>query len=403
MRVVLLLPSSSYRATAFVAAAKALGAEVVVASDQVSPALDPAGTRAIELPFDDPDRAAVMLADLDGRGPVDAVVAVDDVGVVLAARTSELLGLPHNPPDAAARTRDKRALRRALDAGEVPQPRWAEVVDRDDLPDVGFPCVVKPASLSGSQGVIRADDPEAARAAAQRAHDIGCGVPLLVEEFVPGAEVAVEGIVRAGALTVLAVFDKPDPLDGPYFEETIYVTPSRLPAATLAQVTRVAGDAAAAIGLTDGPVHAELRVDQDPAGDRARVRVIDVAARSIGGLCARALRFGAGISLEEVILRHALGLPLDDVRRESSASGVMMLPIPNTGTLRAVHGQDDARDVPGVVGLEISINPGRPVVALPEGDRYLGFLFARGDTAEEVEATLRAAHARLEVVIEPAP
>ncbi len=200
---------------------------------------------------------------------------------------------------------------------------------------------------------------------------------------------------------MLAVFDKPDPLDGPYFEETIYVTPSRLPEPAQAELARITRDAATAIGLTEGPVHAELRITED--GDDLRIRVIDVAARSIGGLCARALRFGAGISLEEVILRHALGLPLDDVRRERSASGVMMLPIPHTGTLRAVHGQDDARDVPGVVGLEISINPGRPVVALPEGDRYLGFLFARGDTAAEVEATLRAAHARLEVVIEPAP
>ncbi|MFA5883558.1 MAG: ATP-grasp domain-containing protein [Acidimicrobiia bacterium] len=397
MRVVLLLPTSTYRATDFVAAARALGAEVVVASDRVSPVLDRDGTRAVEVPFDDPERAAAMLTNVDDRGPVDAVIAVDDQGVVVAARAAELLGLPHNPPEAAARTRDKRDLRAALDASEVPQPRWAPIDDLEHIPDVGYPCVVKPAGLSGSQGVIRADDAEAACSAAGRASVIACGAPLLVEEFVPGAEVAVEGLMRDGTLAVLAVFDKPDPLDGPYFEETIYVTPSRLRAATLDQVARVARDAAAALGLTEGPVHAELRIDGD------RVRVIDVAARSIGGLCARALRFGAGISLEEVILRHALGLPLEDLRREGAASGVMMLPIPATGTLRSVHGQEDARAVPGIVGLEISINPGRPVVALPEGDRYLGFLFARGDTPAGVEAALRAAHARLEVVVEPAP
>lgn len=399
--MVLLLPSTSYRANDFVAAAKELGVEVVIASDRVSPVLDPAGTRAIELPFDDPDRAAALLTDLDGRGPVDAVVAVDDQGVVLAARTAELLGLPHNAPEAAARTRDKRALRRALEAGEVPQPRWAEVEDRHHLPDVGFPCVVKPASLSGSQGVIRADNAVTALAAAARAHDIACGEPLLVEEFVPGREVAVEAIAHDGSLDVLAIFDKPDPLDGPYFEETIYVTPSRLDDLVQAEVARITRDAATALGLTEGPVHAELRISDD--GDEPRIRVIDVAARSIGGLCARALRFGAGISLEEVILRHALGLPLDDLEREHSASGVMMLPIPHTGVLRAVRGQDTARAVPGIVGLELSINPGRPVVALPEGDRYLGFLFARGDTAELVEATLRAAHAALDVEIAPTP
>jgi len=309
-----------------------------------------------------------------------------------------VLGLPHNPPDAAARTRDKRALRAALDAQEVPQPRWAPFDDPDHLPDVGFPCVVKPAGLAGSQGVIRADDKVTARVAAERARRIACDGPLLVEEFVPGAEVAVEAILRSGALEVLALFDKPDPLDGPYFEETIYVTPSRLPAATQEALARVTADAARAIGLEEGPVHAELRIAHDAGGDR--IRVIDVAARSIGGLCARALRFGAGISLEEVILRHALGMPLADLERERAASGVMMLPIPTSGVLRAVHGQDAARAVPGIVGLEISIPRNRPVVALPEGDRYLGFLFARADTPDAVEAALRRAHASLEVVIE---
>jgi len=400
--VVLLLPTSSYRTADFVAAARALGAEVVVASDRISPALDRADTRAIELPFDDPERAAAMLTDLDGRGPVDAVVAVDDQGVVLAARTAEALGLPHNPPEAAARTRDKRALRAALDVAEVPQPRWAPVDDLDDLPDVGFPCVLKPTHLAGSQGVIRADDPAAARDAARRVEGIACGGPLLVEEFVPGREVAVEALARDGGLEVLAIFDKPDPLDGPYFEETIYVTPSRLPTRTQAAVARIASDAARAIGLQEGPVHAELRITPGLDGSDDRMRVIDVAARSIGGLCARALQFGAGISLEEVILRHALRLPLADLRRTGGASGVMMLPIPATGILRAVHGEDAARTTPGIVGLEVSIPRGRPVVALPEGDRYLGFLFARGDTPDAVEASLRAAHARLEILIEPA-
>ena len=192
---------------------------------------------------------------------------------------------------------------------------------------------------------------------------------------------------------VLAVFDKPDPLEGPYFEETIYVTPSRLPEGTLAHVERVTADAARALSLTEGPVHAEVRVDG------GRVRVVEVAARSIGGLCARTLRLGAGISLEEVIVRHALGLPLDDLGRAADASGVMMLPIPRAGTLVAVRGQDEARRVAGIVGLEITIVSGRAVLPVPDGDRYLGFLFARASTPAAVEAALRAAHARLDIEI----
>ncbi len=387
--MLLLVPTATYRAPDFLAAARSLGVDVVVAADEELVAL---GDRTTSVPFEDPASAARAIEDLDRRQPLDAVVAVDDPGIVLAARAGERLGFPHNPPDAVAATRDKAAMRDALAAAEVPQPRYARLADVEDDPDVGWPRVVKPVHGSGSRGVIRADTPGEARTAARRASAISGG-PLLVEEYLAGAEVAVEGLLRAGELTVLAVFDKPDPMEGPYFEETIYVTPSRLGSGALASVERVTAAAAEALGLTEGPVHAELRVDD------GRARVVEVAARSIGGLCARTLRLGAGISLEEVILRHALGLPIEDLRREAAASGVMMLPIPRSGTLAAVHGVEDARAVPGIVGLEVTVPRGRRIEALPEGDRYLGFLFARGPTPAAVEEALRRAHARLDVEI----
>jgi biotin carboxylase len=394
-RVLLLLPTSTYRAPDFVRAAARLGVEVVVGSEEQQALAGDMGDRAVVVPLGDPEAAADVIVALDRRAAVDAVVAVDDQGVLVAAAAGERLGFPHNPPAAVAATRDKAAMRRALGAAEVPQP-WFRLLEGDELPAVDYPVVVKPVDRSGSQGVIRADDADAARAAVARVRAISDG-PLLVDQYVPGAEVAVEGILRQGVLEVLAVFDKPDALVGPYFEETIYVTPSRLDPATLARVHDVTSRACAAIGLVEGPVHAEVRVDG------ARVWVIEVAARSIGGLCARALRFGAGIALEEVILRHALGLPLDGLARETSASGVMMLPIPRAGVLRAVDGQDAARAVAGVTGLEITVPRGRRVVPLPEGDRYLGFVFARGDTPDAVETSLRAAHAALEIDIEATP
>jgi len=398
--VVLLVPTSTYRAADFVAAARALDVQLVVASDEAPAVPDSTGRRFLAIPLDDPEAAAAALVELDDRRGVDAVVAVDDRGVLAAAHAAARLGLPHNPPDAVARTRDKEALREALAGAEVPQPRFAAIEDPEAAGgaarEIGFPVVIKPVGLAASRGVIRADDAGGAVAAARRASAIAEGGRLLVEEFVPGDEVAVEGLLRAGELEVLAVFDKPDPLEGPYFEETIYVTPSRLPDPTLRSIARVCAEAAAAIGLTEGPVHAEVRVDGD------RLRVLEVAARSIGGLCARALRFGAGISLEEVILRHALGMSLVGLAREQSAAGVMMLPIPAPGTLLEIRGQEQARAVPGVVGLEITVPPGRGLVPLPEGDRYLGFLFARGETPADVEATLRTAHALLDVVLAPA-
>jgi biotin carboxylase len=394
-RVLLLLPTSTYRATDFMRAAAHLGVEVVVGSEERQAMADEMGARALVVPMSDLGAAVEAIAALHERSPLDAVVAVDDQGVEIAAAAGERLGLPHNEPTAVAATRDKSVMRDALARDRVPQPRFRVVEDLEHISevadDVGYPCVLKPVGLSASRGVIRADDAVSAVRAAERIRAIADG-PLLVEEYLPGIEIAVEGLLRGEQqLEILAVFDKPDPLVGPYFEETIYVTPSRLPDEMQQRVALLTWRATHAIGLTDGPIHAELRIDGN------RVSVIEVAARSIGGLCARALRFGAGIALEELILRHALGLPIDQLERESSASGVMMLPIPRAGVLEEVRGQDAARAVPGITGLEITVPRGRHVVPLPEGDRYLGFLFARADTPERVEAALRAGYAALDV------
>jgi len=405
--VLLIVPSVTYRAPDFMAAARELGAAVTVASERLAAMSTAMGERALTLRLSDPQDAAETIVARARDTPFAAILGVDDQGVMTAALAAERLGLAHNPPAAVACTRDKAAMRRALAEAHVPQPCFALLAAGADVPTaarkIGLPCVVKPLSLSGSRGVIRAEDPDRARAAAERVRGIlaatgePADVPLLLESYVPGAEVAVEGLLCSGRLEVLAIFDKPDPLEGPYFEETLYVTPSRLPAAVLAEVERITAQAVRALGLREGPVHAELRVPDQG------VRVLELAARSIGGLCSRALRFGAGVSLEQLILRHALGLGADDLARESVAGGVMMIPIPRAGTLVEVGGQAQARAVEGIDGLQITIPRGRPVVPLPEGDRYLGFLFARGLTAAAVERSLREAHARLRVRIEPSP
>jgi biotin carboxylase len=406
-RLLLLLPSATYRAADFLRAAAALGVEVVVGSEERQAMADSMGDRAAIVPLGDPAGALEAIVDLHARAPLDAVVAVDDQGVVVAAQAGEQLGLVHNPPDAVVATRDKAAMRRRLRAAGVLQPAYGVLGPGDDAGVlaglVGWPSVIKPVSLSASQGVVRVDDVTSALAAVGRVRAILAAAgkdpagPLLVEEFVAGPEFAVEGLLSGGRLRVLAVFDKPDPLDGPYFEETLYVTPSRLAAPALAAIERTTAAAAEALGLREGPLHAEMRLRPDGA-----VVVLELAARSIGGLCGRSLRFGLGMSLEELILRHALGLDVDALaRREAAAAGVMMLPIPSAGVLEAVRGQEEARAVPGVVGLEVSIMRGRPVRPLPEGDRYLGFLFARGSTPAEVEQALRTAYAHLVVVIAP--
>jgi biotin carboxylase len=407
-QLLLLVPTRSYRTDDFLAAARRLGVGVVVGSDLCREVEERAGgiEGLVSLDYRRPERAAERIAEISRERPIGGVVAADDGTSVIAAMAAERLGLPHCSPEAARRAGNKASSRRALAAAGVPVPRF-QVFPRAAGPDgpareVAYPCVLKPLALSASRGVIRADGPAAFAAAWRRIErildralterrpgDEEARRSILVEAFVPGAEVALEGLLRGGRLEVLALFDKPDPLDGPFFEETIYVTPSRHPPALLAEVERVTAAAARALGLAEGPVHAELRLSA------AGPVVLEVAARSIGGLCARTLRFGAGISLEEVIVAHALGRPLSDLRREARASGVMMLPIPRGGVLRGVAGVEAARAVPGVADVVVTVPEGREVEPLPEGDSYLGFVFARGESPAEVEEALRQAHARL--------
>lgn len=403
--VVLILPTATYRAADFMAAAQGLDLEITVASERPQMLGDAMGDGFLLIDCSRPEEAAESIAELAHRTPLDAVIAVDDEGVLVAALASERLGLPHNPAHSVAATRNKVMLRRAL-REQVPQPPYQVAEPGTNLVElarhVGVPLVIKPLSLSGSRGVIRIDDPTDAIAVVQRIRRIlaragrNPNEPLLFERFIPGLEVALEGVVRDGQLNVLAIFDKPDPLDGPFFEESIYVTPSRLHPDMQAEVATVTQQAIDALELKVGPIHAELRVDGPWA------RMIEIAARPIGGLCGRALRFGLmGSSLETLLLRAALDMPLRGLRREDPAAGVMMISIPANGILDGVSGLEAARATAAVTGVEITVTAGSYVETLPEGDRYLGFIFARAGSPGEVESALRRAHAQLDIRIRP--
>ena len=421
-RVLLLIPSASYRAPDFMAAASKLGVEVVVGTDIANPLEGAAGGRLVALDYAQPDLGAQQIEAFATLHPLDTIVAVDDGGTLLAARAARRLELPYNAVAAVEATRNKALLRERLAAARVPGPAYRVLpVDLDAAAldaiahDLGlplaYPVVLKPLALSASRGVIRADDPAEFVAAFARVRAIlatpsaadECGAALadriLVEGYLPGVEVSIEGLLDDGRLRVLAIFDKPDPLDGPFFEETIYVTPSRLSDADQRTLVETAAAACRALGLTHGAVHAELRLHANAEGQRVAYP-IDIAARSIGGLCSRTLDFGTGMSLEELILRHATGAEVPTYTRDTRAAGVMMIPIPRAGTLRSVAGVEVARAVPHITDVTIAIRPGGRVVPLPEGAEYLGFIFARADAPTEVEQALRAAHAALSFVIE---
>jgi biotin carboxylase len=405
-RVMLVLPTETYRATAFLRAAVDLGLQVVVASNEAPTLAALMEGRVLTLDLHRPAEAAERAMEFAARWPVDAVIGVDESSVLTAASIAERLDIARrNEVAAVAATRDKRVFRRRLTDAGVRQPRFVEIdvnADREVLDravrEVGLPCVIKPVDLAASRGVIRADTLADVDVAVRRVGAMlsricadGSAPPMLIEAYVDGVEIAVEGLVRDGQLEVIALFDKPDPLHGPFFEETIYVTPSRLSEATHKCVIESVHAAVTALGLRHGPIHAEVRVGTDAA------TVIEVAARSIGGLCSQVIRVACADapneerSLENVILRQACGLPLGAMHMIDDACGVFMLPIRKAGTLRGVAGLDEASAVPGITGVTMSVPLGERVIPLPEGDRYLGFVFARGGSAEEVETALRDA------------
>lgn len=405
-RLLLLLPTTTYRAGAFMAAADALKTQLTVASEADSAFSADEPDKLLTLDFADPTRASARAVEFHRQYPIDAVFGVDDRTALVAAHIADALSLPHNSVNAVAAAGDKFRQRQCLAAAGLPVPNFerfqADQSDYGNRASRDFPLVVKPVSLSGSRGVIRADNYEELEGAIDRLRPILMEAApqderaFLIEDFVPGPEFALEGLLDGGRLTTLALFDKPDPLNGPCFAETIYLTPSRAPQEVQRGLATTAQAACTALGLTRGPVHVELR------HNALGTWLIELAARPIGGRCGQVLRFGASgeTSLETVLLGHALGGAMPAPVREHAASGVMMLPVPRRGTFREVRHLEAALAVPGVTDVAITIHRGATVRPLPEEARYLGFIFARAPEPGAVEQALRQALRLLDIDIQ---
>ena len=393
--LLLFAETTGYQIRVFADAARRLGVHVTLATDRCHIMDDPWGDRAIAVKFDRIAESLDALASLRGL-QVDGVAAVGDRPSILAAVAAILVGVPFHPPAAARACHDKNLARRLFQAAGLRVPAFFRASLAEDPETLAahapFPCVLKPLGLSASRGVIRADDRAGFVAAFRRIARMS-ERELQVESYIPGREFAVEGVMTAGKLQTIAIFDKPDPLEGPFFEETLYVTPSREPAEVQGALVETAARAAAALGLRHGPVHAELRYNPEGAW------ILEVHARPIGGLCARALRLADGIPLEEMILVHALGGNVWMAELDGAASGVMMIPLPKGGIYRSVEGVERALAVPGIEDVAITATDGQMLVPLPEGSSYLGFIFARGETPQEVEQALRRSHAELKFEI----
>ena len=387
--LILFASTTGYQTRVFSDAADLAGARLTLATNHCHRLDDPWGDHAIAVKF---QRIGWSLDALRGA-PCDGILAVGDAPAVLAAEAGVALGVRFHTP-AAARAAQDKSLARSILKGKLPVPHFFEATDPDAAARAPYPCVLKPFGASASKGVIRADDPAGFRAAFERLRRMRES-RIQVETYIPGREYAIEALATNGRVQILAIFDKPDPLEGPFFEETIYTTPSRAPEAVQRDLVETLDRAARLLGLRHGPIHAELRHNEEGAW------LLEAHARPIGGLCAGALRFDGGMSLEELLVRHALGHDVSGIRRESRAAGVMMIPIPRAGLYRSVSGVEEAEAVPGIERIVITALEGQRLLPAPEGSTYLGFIFARADSPEEAEAALRRAHGCLRFDLAP--
>jgi biotin carboxylase len=411
--VALFASKLGYQTRSFEAAAGKLGVLLAYVTDRCHELSDPWGDHAIAARFANPEEAAATAMEAFRGKTLDAILALGDAPAVAAAYAARGLGLAANHPAAVEACRNKLRMREIFRDAGLLNP-WFRVVPLSPEPEpsllgIRYPSVLKPLSLSASQGVMRANNGDEFREAARRLARLlerpdlqmksaSPSREVLVEEYIPGVEVAVEGIVVDGELKLLAIFDKPDPLEGPYFEETIYVTPSRLSTEQRAAICRTAARAIGAIGLSHGPVHAEFRINE------RGVWPIEVAPRPIGGMCAASLAFvstahAESIGLEELILRHVIGENVSSWQREAAASAVMMIPVPSSGIFERVDGIDEAKRVPCVTDVQITARLHDTIVAWPEGSSYLGFVFAKAENPADAELAVRSAHAKLQFQI----
>lgn len=400
-RLILLASAQSYRGGPFDIAAKKLGVEIIFGQDVPLPLQNDASP-GLRLDYRDIKQATKTILKFAKKYPIDGILGLDDSGTLIAASTYEALGIPHNSIESALAARDKHIMRKCFLKSNIPSPPFEHHFLNEDIEklshEVSYPCVIKPTTLSGSRGVMRANSPQEFIQRINRLRPILANErcdEFLIEEFIPGQEYAIEGIMDNGKLIVLALFDKPDPLDGPFFEETIYVTPSRLPQETQQEIIDTAENAAKSLGLMRGPIHAEIRFnDKGPW-------MVEIAGRSIGGLCSQTLHFKTKTTLEELILRQLLDLDLSNASRKTGADGVMMIPIPEAGLLKRISGIEEAKSIPFINDIEITARLNYSLVPLPEGNAYLGFIFASARTPEEVESALRKAYQSLKIEVAP--
>lgn len=403
-RLLLISHHNSYRIAPYIKAAKNLALEVTIAS-QGKHSLVSEIADGIHIDFGDIEGSIGLILEQHRIHPFAGVLGSDDLTVELAARVANALELPHNPPQAArwSYRKDQARAKLSQEGCPVPLHRLLDLTQpiADQLHDLPWPCVAKPLSMSASRGVIRADDKKEMIAACERIRPIvaEASTPferehLLIEEYIDGIEIAFEGYLDHGTLHTLTIFDKPDPLTGPFFEETIYVTPSSLSQSVQMSIRDVIQHACDVYGLTTGAIHAECRIDEQD-----RVWILEIASRTIGGDCGRTLA-DDGFGIEELAISLAIGSPVD-IQLSEQARGVMMIPIREAGLLKRVEGLLEANKVNLIDSIDIIIPQGHELTPLPEGNQYLGYIFASGDSSEEVVDAIREAYERLNIVTAP--
>lgn len=403
-RLLLISHHNSYRIASYIKAAKNLSLDVTIAS-QGKHSLVTEVADGLHVNFDDTESALKEIIKENNKKPFAGILGSDDQTVELAAQAAKVLHLPHNPPEAAQYSHRKDLARAKLTLADrnVPFHCLLNLTKpiKNQIIDLPLPCVVKPLNMSASRGVIRVDNTEQLKVACERLRPILADSPnifeqthILIEAYIDGIEIAYEGYLQNKKLNTITIFDKPDQLTGPYFAETIYVTPSSLDNDLQLAIKMEIEKSCKAYGLVTGSIHAECRIDKNN-----KVWILEIASRTIGGDCARILD-NNNYSLEEMAILLSIGKNIT-IKKSKKARAVMMIPIKQKGLLKRVEGLSLANKVKHIDSIDIIINQGHELIPLPEGNQYLGYIFSSADTSEKATEAIRMAYDILTFITSP--
>ena len=382
-KLLLVIPENSYKSNDFVVAAEKLGIDFLIITDSEQVSSKFSDTVIINK-FD----AELNKNNLKKLKDVTHVLPVDHSALKFSGYLVDLLEVKGNKLESINLSMNKYESRKIFNSLldiKVNNEIIKNIDDVNTFINKNGTSVLKPIYGTASKSVLKINNVEKNKEQIEKLMQDCFDQDLVIEEYIDGKEYALEGTIINSELKKIVIFDKPVEYKHPYFEESIYITPSELSSEAEKRVVSIVDKACKKIGLEDGPVHVEFKINEN------QIFIIEINPRMIGGLCSRCLSFGLfKVSLEEIILHAFMNNELKNIELLNNYVGVLMIPTPKSGKFISIN-KEELEKIPNISNVEITVPEGSDLLEPPYGDKYLGFAFSQGIDKKTVNESLLTA------------